>query len=125
MSFDVALKHGQSKRFTEKINSTRGKEQRAAEENEAARARMQPGAGIGGLPAHLAESQVTSSDLQEERNMIEKKLEEVKMSDLDERSDFQFSQMPSHVGRLTVTTSEVGAIPKPTTDKANNQKPHS
>ena len=56
--------------------------------------------------------------------MIEKKLEEVNMTDLDERSDFQFSQMPSQAPRLTMA-SEVGAIPKPTTDKANNQKPPS
>jgi len=66
---------------------------------------------------------MTSSDLQEERNMIEQRLEEVKMSDLDERSDFQFSQMPSHVHG--VTASEVSAIAKPTSDKANNQKLHS
>ena len=52
---------------------------------------------------------IVNSTIEEEQDMIEDKLKNVKMTDYDERSDMDFSQMQSIIPGIT--GSEVSGIP--------------
>lgn len=65
----------------------------------------------------ISESQITTSSLRAEVQMIEQKLDEVALSHVDERSDLEFSQMQSQIPGITA--SEISGINsgKPISDK--------